>query len=317
MLWSVNRHAAMFLGSGRAGLLQLAHPWVAQAIDEHSATRGDPYGRFQRTFRQVFSMVFGDLDAATAAARRVHSVHSSIRGRLSEPGAHWPSGARYDARDPQALLWVHATLWETSIKIFETFFRPLTAQEKDDYYRETCLFAQLFGIPSAEMPADWDAFESYNRDMWSSPRLSVGAVGRSLADLLFTPPDLALEPVARAFRNLTAGLLPEPVRAAFELPWGDRERRSFERSVAWLRRAMPYLPRRLRYVPPYLKALRRIDGDQRPDRIGELLARIYMGEAPSSHANGNSTPPISTEARSSATPLSREKRRLSENRTSP
>ena len=269
----------MFLGSGRAGLLQLAHPWVAQAIDEHSATRDDPYGRFQRTFRQVFAMVFGDLEAATTAARRVHSVHSTIRGRLSGSGSYWPRGASYDAKDPQALLWVHATLWETSVKVFETFIRPLSPGEKDAYYRETRLFASLFAIPSASLPPDWEAFLAYNRSMWESPQLHVGDVGSSLAGFLFTPPSPALAPVARAFRNLTAGLLPEPVRVAFELPYGDRERRSYERSVAWLRKALPHLPRRLRYVPPYLAALRRLDGDERPDRIGEALNRIYVGRA--------------------------------------
>ena len=72
---------------------------------------------------------------------------------------------------------------------------------------------------------------------------------------------------------------PEPVRAAFELPYGDRERRSYRRSVTCLRKALPHLPRRLRYVPPYLAALRRLEGDERPDRIGEALNRIYVGRA--------------------------------------
>lgn len=45
-LWEVNKHSISFLGAGRAALLQLAHPWVAWAIDQHSNTRSDPFGRF-------------------------------------------------------------------------------------------------------------------------------------------------------------------------------------------------------------------------------------------------------------------------------
>src|SRR3954465_5488285 len=67
--WRVNREAVIMLGGGRAALLQLAHPYVAYAVDQHSKTRNDPIGRFKRTFENVFAMVFGDLDSAVACAR--------------------------------------------------------------------------------------------------------------------------------------------------------------------------------------------------------------------------------------------------------
>src|SRR5262249_33022498 len=67
--WHVDREAAIFLGAGRALFLQLAHPWVAAAISEHSRTSTDPIGRFHRTFGVVFGMVFGSLEQAFAAAR--------------------------------------------------------------------------------------------------------------------------------------------------------------------------------------------------------------------------------------------------------
>src|SRR5688572_13970008 len=58
--WRIGSDLGLFLGGGRAVLLQLAHPAVAYAIDQHSHTRTDVAGRFQRTFRNVFAMVFGD-----------------------------------------------------------------------------------------------------------------------------------------------------------------------------------------------------------------------------------------------------------------
>ena len=53
LTWRVDREAAVFLGAGRALLLQLAHPWVAAAIAEHSRTFADPVARFHRTFNTV------------------------------------------------------------------------------------------------------------------------------------------------------------------------------------------------------------------------------------------------------------------------
>src|SRR5271157_3170499 len=78
--WKVNRESALFLAAGRAALLQLAHPWVAAAIQQHSRTLDDPVGRFHATFRLMFTMSFGSLDQAFTAARRLHRLHEGIRG---------------------------------------------------------------------------------------------------------------------------------------------------------------------------------------------------------------------------------------------
>src|SRR6266480_708677 len=84
MTWRIDREAIIFLGAGRALLLQLAHPWVAAAVAEHSRTFADPIGRFRRTFDIVFSMVFGSLDKALSAAGRLHRRHAMIVGHLPE-----------------------------------------------------------------------------------------------------------------------------------------------------------------------------------------------------------------------------------------
>src|SRR5262245_9523004 len=76
--WRVNREAAIFLGAGRALLMQLAHPWVAAAITEHSDAVANPVGRFHRTFGVMYTMAFGTLDQALEAARRLHRRHAGI-----------------------------------------------------------------------------------------------------------------------------------------------------------------------------------------------------------------------------------------------
>jgi uncharacterized protein (DUF2236 family) len=103
MTWRIDREAVIFLGAGRALLLQLAHPWVATAVAEHSRTFADPIGRFHRTFDVVFTMVFGLLDSALAAARRLHHRHAAIVGHLPEQIGPFESGSCYRANEAAAL----------------------------------------------------------------------------------------------------------------------------------------------------------------------------------------------------------------------
>src|SRR5262245_53810976 len=151
-VWTFNREAVIFLGGGRAALLQLAHPAVARAIADHSRTREDMLGRFLRTFEHVFALVYGDLESALDSARRLHAIHERIRGVMRETVGSVVAGAPYAANQPEALLWVHATLWETSVQVYELVVRPLTLVEKDAYWDETKRFAALFGIPDEPVP---------------------------------------------------------------------------------------------------------------------------------------------------------------------
>ncbi|MGB6725169.1 MAG: oxygenase MpaB family protein [Terracidiphilus sp.] len=81
--WRINRESALFLGAGRAALLQLAHPWVVAALRQHSSLLNQPIARFHNTFRFVFTMVFGTLDQALAAARHLYALHTALP-------ASWP-----------------------------------------------------------------------------------------------------------------------------------------------------------------------------------------------------------------------------------
>src|SRR3954470_12069328 len=105
-IWRVDREALVFLGAGRALLLQLAHPWVATAIAEHSTALSDPIGRFHRTFEIVFTLVFGSLGQVLATSRRLHRRHAGISGHLPETLGPYVEGSPYLANDVPALMWV-------------------------------------------------------------------------------------------------------------------------------------------------------------------------------------------------------------------
>ncbi len=279
MMWEVGRESACFLAGGRAALLQLAHPYVAHGVDQHSKTRTDPFGRFQRTFANVFDMIYGDLDSALESARRVHHIHTRIHGPIRERVGRYAEGSRYRANEVPALTWVHATLWDSAVQAFELVVRKLSAEEKERYYEETKLFALLFGIPLETLPPDWPSFVAYNRRMWESEDVVVGDAAREIASFLLTPPDRLLTPVTAWAKIVTAGLLPPRIRAGFGLRFGSAERRVFDATIRALRATHRSWPYRVRYVPAYIEARRRLTGRTDRDRIGELLTRITIGRA--------------------------------------
>jgi uncharacterized protein (DUF2236 family) len=277
-VWEVNKESISFLGGGRAALLQLAHPWVAWGIEQHSSTRDDPFGRFQRTFFHIFRMVYGDLDTAFRAARAVHAIHTRIEGQLGAAAGPFAAGSAYRANQVDALLWVHATLWDTSLVCFESVVRPLGVDEKRAYYEETKRFAYLFGIPDTVLPPAWEDFDRYVHAMLASDVLSVAEPAARMATFLFQPLVPGTGAVMRRYAEITAWLLPERLAAGFGLERdGEAGRLRFEAKLRQLRRIWPYLPRRARYLPAYVEARRRIAGRTGKDPIGEALSRLFVG----------------------------------------
>ena len=269
--WRIDREAAVFLGAGRALLLQLAHPWVAAAISEHSRTFADPIGRFHRTFNIVFTIVFGTTDQAFAAARRLHRRHAGIGGKLPEAAGAFAAGSFYRADDVAALRWVHATLTETAVIAYQLLDLPLSTADRERYYAEMRLFAALFGIPQSALPQSWDGFTGYVDDMFGSDSLAVSASARRIAPAL-------LAGAPRWYRALTARLLPARLRNEFGLILGAAEHRSAARALGAIRRVHPWLPARLRYVAPYHEALTRLNGRAQPDALTRVLNRVWIGQ---------------------------------------
>lgn len=278
MTWRVDREAAVFLGAGRALLLQLAHPWIAAAIEQHSQTFADPIRRFHRTFSIVFTMVFGALDQSLAAARRLNRRHADIHGTLPSAAGPFSAGSPYLANDIPALRWVHATLIDSALMAHDLVLPALTGEERERYFAESKLFAGLFGIPTQCLPASWTEFSDYMEEMMRSETLTVTAAARSMAHRLLAGTDTWL-PVPASYRALTAELLPARLRSEFTLPYGEAEQRAARRLVQLLRRLYPYLPTRLRHVGPYQEAEQRLAGRRHPDLMARLCNRLWIGRA--------------------------------------
>ncbi len=271
--WRIQREAAVFLGGGRAVLLQLAHPFVAYAIDQHSKTRSDVLGRFQRTFANVFAMSFGDLDQALVAARRVHAVHTRITGTIPVDVGPYPAGTRYHANDTDAQRWVHATLVHGAVQSYELVLGTLPATVKEAYYQDGKQFARLFAISEDAMPPTWAAFDLEFERTLASSMLTVSEPARAMSRFLFGDHgDGKRGAVGRWLELVTAGLLPERLRRQYGLAWGLRERAAFAGSIAAMSAAYRLLPRPLRVLPAYVDAERRLAG-RGPSAFARFMER--------------------------------------------
>jgi uncharacterized protein (DUF2236 family) len=276
LTWRIDREAAIFLGAGRALLLQLAHPWVASAIAQHSRTFADPIGRFHRTFHVIFTMVFGSRDQALAAARRLHRRHAMIAGPLPEAIGPFDQGSSYCANEVSALRWVHATLVETALMAHDLVLPALTADERERYWAESRLFGALFGLTPADLPADWASFVAYNEAMVQSDILSVGTAARDIAGQIFSGARPWLRP-PRWYQALSVQMLPERLRKGFGFSFDEHERRAADRGLALIRSIYPTLPTCLRTVGPYQEAQARLQGRSQPDWATRWLNRGWIG----------------------------------------
>ena len=286
--WRLNREAMLLLGAGpRALFLQIAHPLVAEGVDQHSDFRADPWTRLAGTLRSYLRIVYGTSTTARAEIRRLNGLHRGIGGDVREAAAAERFGSTYSARDPGLSLWVHATLVDSTLAAVGAWLGPIPPARRARFYAETIPVARLFGVPEAILPADVDAFDAYMASMLAPDGpVHPSATSRDLAEAVLHPPlaplveagplrailGSAVGVTAAALRAVptpaydwllvpSIGLLPRSTRDEYGFAWGLRERAL----SAWLvttwglwRRV---LPPDWRWFPQALAADRRIRGE--------------------------------------------------------
>src|SRR5918999_4689379 len=129
MMATVNRERVLLVGGQRALVMQLAHPLVAAGVDQHSDFPARALERLRRTLDLSLTLIYGTPVEAEAAAAGIRSVHERVTGTAE--------GRSYAATDPALLLWVNATLVDTTLIVYERFVRRLSEGERRRYYLET------------------------------------------------------------------------------------------------------------------------------------------------------------------------------------
>ncbi len=248
MMWKINREQVVLLGGASAAVLQVAHPQVAMGVAAHSKFRSDSTGRLRRTLDSVYTVAFGTAEEVERVRTAVARAHGPVQGK---------SPARYSAFDPDAQLWVLATLIMASTAMFRRFVGPLTEAELNQFLEENARFGEVFGLNSALLPKTWPDFEQYWHGMIDGPLLGshplCGEVARAVVcpDAPWTM--RALSPV---FQALTLEYLPAPLRErlGFQNPW--KPSRLWNLLDGTLPSLLRIAPPSLRYAPHYLRARR-------------------------------------------------------------
>ena len=235
----VNREGVLLLGGGRALLMQVAHPSVAQGVADHSDFESDPWSRLVGTLEAVYTIVFGTDEQADRMAAAVHAVHERV------------VGDGYRANDPALLCWVNATLVDTALRVYTTVVGPLSARDQETLYQQAAEVAELLGCPRSEQPRDLADFKDYVRTMVGSVEVTPAA--RNLAESIWRPqvpvPAPLVGPPSALARFLTVGMLPAPLRLQYGLRWDRRRKAAFVRALVAARATYPLLPRPLREAP--------------------------------------------------------------------
>jgi uncharacterized protein (DUF2236 family) len=245
----LNGERLVVLGWTRAILLQFGHPLIAAGVYDHSGFRSSPLAaarRLHHTIRAMLALSFGNDAEREQAIDGIRAIHRRVNGELRERVGPFPAGSRYSAEDPALVLWVHLTLIESIVLVYEQLVAPLTDQERDDYCIASAPVAVALGARPDAVPHRWrDVQESLAR-IYASGVISIGGEARLLAHAVIHPRGTAiLRPVNVLNEVLTAGLLPAAIREAYGFQWTARRARTFDWIIATLRTFRHGIPDRL------------------------------------------------------------------------
>jgi uncharacterized protein (DUF2236 family) len=231
--------------------MQAAHPVAFTGFFASTTALEDPYPRLERTAAVIHTIIFGTRADADRATARVRAVHRRMRGELTQAAGRFPAGTPWAADDPALLLWVIATLAESSLLVYERYVTRLDSDERERYWSDFKVLGRLFGLAPAEMPETWPALLEYLGRMLRGDELYVTPQARALGlEIVLSPPvPLRVRPLLELANFVTVGLLPGELRRQYKLRWDPMRglvHWSGAQYTRWL--LMPLLPGRLRYA---------------------------------------------------------------------
>ena len=260
--WYATSELPALLLAIRTLVLQVGHPMVGAAVYEHSVYKSDPYGRLWRTITSLLRQVFGGYRTAEEG-RRLMRLHTDIKGVDAE-------GRRYHALNPEAYLWVHATMFDAWRWFLRECGPGLTEAQEQQLFEEWRRVAFLIGVKPRLVPGSVLQFDEY----WDAmlPSLEDGPV---VQDLLHVGPkrppyvpipqrmfDLVTSPLLTLQRSFVAETLSPELSKRFGLHRSVKTATHTRRLVAFAR-ALGHLPRILRRSPFAMLAMWRTSRDPR------------------------------------------------------
>lgn len=231
----------MILGWPRAILMQLAHPLVAAGVSQYSTFRGgaaEAAARLHHTVGAMLALTFGDQARRGAAIARIREIHRQVNGTLGESVGPFAAGTYYTAEDPELLLWVHATLLDSTVDVYQRLVGPLTRADLDAYCDESLPTLVELGGDPVTAPRTWEGLLAYMTRMEQSAVLATAKSTRDLADRVLAPHGAVWAvPLGALNRLITIGLLPPSMRGVYGYRWDPTREARFTRTMRVIRAA--------------------------------------------------------------------------------
>lgn len=250
-LADINIESYVYFGAGAAVAWQLADPRVGRGVARHSQTLTRPLSRLQATMNYIYAVSLGDDDDRATIARHVNQAHRPVRGD------------GYNAFDPDAQLWVAATLYRGAVDMYELFVGPLPDTSREPLYREARTFGRILQVRDEQWPADVDAFDAWWNQRQAELSVDEEVRGYFQAVLHGAAPWF-LRPALPLQRFVTRALLPPQLRAMFGMDWSAADERCWERFRLWAPKLYWAMPALVRHLPARV-ALRRMRRRKRRD----------------------------------------------------
>lgn len=100
---------------------------------------------------------------------QVRRLHNRVNGRIPETVGPFKAGHQYTANHAETMVWVQATLVDTTVMMYRACIGPLPEAFLDDVMSEVFVHRKLFGIPpSVGHGRTWRQFAAYCHRMSES-----------------------------------------------------------------------------------------------------------------------------------------------------
>jgi uncharacterized protein (DUF2236 family) len=249
----LNAERVVVLGWTRAILLQFAHPLVAAGVHDHSNFRASALAsvkRLHHTIGAMLALTFGGEAERERTLQIIRGIHRRVNGQLKAAVGPFPAGTRYSAEDPALVLWVHLTLIESIVLIYDRLVQPLTEHERDAFCEASASVAIALGAEEYRVPRTWHALLTALDSAYASGRIVVGPTARELARAMLRPRGgLVARPATWTNETLAVGMLPDRIRKEYGFRWNDSRQRLFSLTMAAVQRLRRITPARLARWP--------------------------------------------------------------------
>ena len=230
------RLVGLFFGQ-RALAIGALHPVNYTGTSQSTGGRERPFRRLVRTANDFEAIFLGTCADADRVLAKVRKMHGRVQGELAEDAGPFAAGTRYDAFDPELMLWTAAVSFESALCFYELFVRRLSAWERDAFWLDYVRFGELFGMPRAVAPPTYAAFADWWETKLGGPEMHLTDEARRTGAFvaLEIPMPWVNQPAKRLHDLVMLGSLPPRVRDLYGLSWSPAQARAFPLAVAALR----------------------------------------------------------------------------------